>query len=181
MTTDQQVDHQVDKRTDTSFLARHVGAGMALLTRFGTIGLVAFVVDVTVFNLLRQGLDVGPLTSKVLAALVTITVAFVGNRSWTFGDRAKRNVGSAYVRFFAVNGVGLLIQLGCLALSTYALGLTSPLAENISGNGVGLVLATCFRFWAYHRWVFVETEGPVVESPVPDLPQRRTASISRRT
>jgi putative flippase GtrA len=55
-----------------------------------------------------------------------------------------------------LNGVGLLISVGCLWFSHYALGLTSPLADNISANVVGLALGTMFRFWSYRRWVFPE-------------------------
>ncbi|MGZ4722528.1 MAG: GtrA family protein, partial [Oryzihumus sp.] len=40
----------------------------------------------------------------------------------------------------------------------------SPLADNISANGVGLVLGTLFRFWAYRRFVF--SENPPLESTI---------------
>jgi len=53
-------------------------------------------------------------------------------------------------------GIGLGIGLGCLWISHYALGLTSPLADNISANVVGLGLGTLFRFWSYRKWVFRE-------------------------
>jgi putative flippase GtrA len=61
------------------------------------------------------------------------------------------------VLFVALNGVGMLIAVGCLAVSHYLMGYTGALADNISANGVGLVLGTAFRFWAYRRWVFPET------------------------
>lgn len=134
---------------------RYLGTGARLVSRFGTIGALAFVVDVGTFNLLRQVVDLGPLTSKTLAVVLATTVAFVGNRSWTFGERgAGRSVRAAYVLFFAANGVALLISLACLGFSTYVLGLDSVLAENVSSNVVGLGLGTLFRFWAYARWVF---------------------------
>jgi len=50
--------------------------------------------------------------------------------------------------------IGMVIALACLAISHYALGLTSMLADNISANGVGLVLGTSFRFWSYRTFVF---------------------------
>jgi putative flippase GtrA len=53
-----------------------------------------------------------------------------------------------------LNGVGLLISLACLAISHYALGFTSTLADNIAANVIGLGLGTAFRFWSYRRWVF---------------------------
>lgn len=139
------------KRLD---LTRHLGGGVRLLARFGIIGALAFIVDVATFNVARHVLDLGPLTSKTIAVLLATTFAFGGNRSWTFGQRRQRHAAAAYVMFFAVNGVALVISLACLATSTYVLGLDSPLAENISANVVGIALGTLFRFWAYGRWVF---------------------------
>jgi putative flippase GtrA len=48
----------------------------------------------------------------------------------------------------------MLISVGVLWVSHYVLGFTSPLADNISANVVGLGLGTLFRFWSYRRWVF---------------------------
>ena len=50
--------------------------------------------------------------------------------------------------------IGTLIAMACLWFSHYVLDLTSPLADNIAANGIGLVLAMTFRFWAYRRLVF---------------------------
>ena len=124
------------------------------LMKFGVVGGVAFVVDVGVFNALRVGAGVGPLTSKTLSVLAAASVAYLGNRYWTFRHRARTRLHREYVTFLALNGVGLLIALSFLAVSHYVLGFTSPLADNIAANGVGLVVATAFRFWAYRRWVF---------------------------
>ena len=59
-----------------------------------------------------------------------------------------------YPIFFIVNAIGMGIALACLAVCHYVLGLTSPLADNVSANGVGLLLGSGFRFWAYRRFVF---------------------------
>ena len=56
------------------------------------------------------------------------------------------------------NVAGMVIALACLGLSHYVLDLRSPLADNISANGVGLILGTLFRFWAYRRFVFSKDE-----------------------
>ena len=61
-----------------------------------------------------------------------------------------------YMLFFGLNAVGLTIALSCLGISHYLLGFTSPLADNISANVVGMALGTVFRFWAYRRFVFTE-------------------------
>lgn len=137
-------------------LTKGLRTGQRLLARFGVIGALAFVVDVGTFNLLRHVVELGPLTSKTLAVVVATTFAFLGNKSWTFGEREQRSASRAYLLFFVANGIALLIALVCLGFTYYVLGLRTPLAENISSNVVGIGLGTLFRFWAYQRWVFPE-------------------------
>jgi putative flippase GtrA len=132
------------------------------VAKFGAVGLVALVVDVGLFNLLRYGTDGDgplygkPLTAKTISVVVATVVAYLGNRFWTFRNRARTGYAREYVLFFVLNGVGLAISVGILALSHYVLGLRSPLADNISANVIGLGLGTLFRFWSYRRWVFPE-------------------------
>lgn len=131
------------------------------LMKFGIVGAVAFVVDVGVFNLARVGADMGPLSSKTISVVLATTVAYAGNRYWTFRHRDRPGLRREYVLFFAFNAVGLAIALACLGFSHYVLGFESALADNISANGVGLALGTAFRFWSYRRWVFPQlAEAP---------------------
>lgn len=127
--------------------------------KFGVVGLVALVVDIGLFNILRYAGGEGPfydrpLTAKVISVLAATTVAFLGNRLWAFRHRTQLHMGRQYLTFFLLNGVAMGIALSCLWFSHYALGLTSPLADNISANVIGLGLGTLFRFWSYRRWVF---------------------------
>nr|WP_156968406.1 GtrA family protein [Cellulomonas bogoriensis] len=135
-----------------------MGARLWQLVRFGSVGAVAFVVDVGIFNLLLHGpVDViahKPLTAKVVSVAVAMTVAWLGNRYWAFASTRTANVPREAVTFVAVNLVGMTIAVACLAVSRYILGLDSPLADNIAANGVGLVLGTAFRFVAYRTLVF---------------------------
>lgn len=129
------------------------------LGKFGVIGLAAYVIDLTVFNLLRFAGGEGPLfdkplTAKVISVLVATTFAYFGNRHWTFRDRTRSSFRREYALFFVFNAVGMVISLSCLWISHYLLGFESALADNISANVIGLVLGTIFRFWGYHNWVF---------------------------
>lgn len=139
-------------RARTAELAREV-------VKFGLVGLVSLVVDVGGFNLLRYAGGDGPLhdkplTAKTISVSLATTVAYFGNRHWTFRHRRRSGLAREYGLFFLLNGVGLGIALTCLWLSHYVLGMTSPLADNISANVIGLGLGTLFRFWSYRRWVF---------------------------
>jgi putative flippase GtrA len=132
-------------------LAREVG-------KFGTVGAVSYVVDFTIFNILRAFLG-EPIVPKIVSTVIAATLAFIGNRFWTWRDRTRSGLAREYPLFFGVNLVGLAIGVACLWISHNWLGsywpvLTTSVADNISGNVIGVGLASLFRFWAYRRFVF---------------------------
>ena len=128
------------------------------VAKFGTVGAMAYVIDVGVFNLLQiegfSPISEKPITAKVMSSVLATLFAYAGNRYWAF---AHREVGShrlSLTLFFAFNVVGMGIASLCLAFTHYALGLDSALADNISANLIGTGLGTLFRFWAYRRFIF---------------------------
>lgn len=141
------------------------------LMRFGSVGAVAFVVDAGLFNLLLHGpgqlLGHKPLTAKVVSVTVAMLVSWVGNRYWAFAARRTADRARELATFAAVNVGGMLIAVGCLAVSRYLLGLTSPLADNIAANVVGLALGTAFRYVAYRRVVFTAPRQTTPPQPGP--------------
>ena len=127
--------------------------------QFGVVGGAGFVVDVGCFNLLRFAGGHGPLydyplSAKVASGAAATVVAWLGNRYWTFKHSRRQAAHHEFALFALVATLGTLIALGCLWFSHYVLNLRSPLADNVAANGVGLVLAATFRFWAYRRHVF---------------------------
>lgn len=148
-------------RTPLTAWVGRIGAEMG---RFGVVGLLGLVVDLGLFNLLRFAGGEGvlydkPLTAKAISVTAATLVTYAGNRRWTFRARGQRSHVSGYTLFFALNAVGMGIALVCLWFSHYILGLTSPLADNISANVIGLGLGTLFRFWSYRRWVFPDARN----------------------
>ncbi|WP_067172741.1 GtrA family protein [Microtetraspora niveoalba] len=131
------------------------------LIKFGLVGALAFVIDFGGTNLLRFGVELGPLTSKTIATVVAATFAYFGNRYWTFRHREQSGLAREYLTFFVLNAVGLAISLVVIWFVTYAMGMHDPVSY-IVAQLVGLVLGTLFRFWSYKKWVFLET--------VPDTP-----------
>lgn len=133
------------------------------LTKFGMVGVVSLALDLAVFNLVLALAPDRPLTAKVVSTVVSATNAFVLNRHWSFRQRERSHpLGRELLLFMALNGVGLLLALGCLGLSHYVLDLHSRLADNVAANGFGLVLGTTFRFWSYRRFVWVAPETEAV-------------------
>lgn len=144
-----------------------VGVLYREMVKFGAIGALAFVVDLYVYNVLRIGIwpfaeaPLGHKTvlCKVISVSTATVVAWLGNRYWTFRHRRRATARSEFALFVVMNVGGLVIATACLWTSHYVLGLTSALADNVSSNGVGLVLGTLFRFWAYRQFVFTELKA----------------------
>ncbi|MET0162217.1 MAG: GtrA family protein [Microbacteriaceae bacterium] len=130
-------------------------ARLVELASFGLVGGIAFVVDIGVYNLLRFTLlDDKPIGAKVLSVLVATVVAWLGNRLLTFRGRSDGPVLREAALFGLANVIGLGVSALCLFVSHYLLGFTSTLADNIAGNGVGLVLGMIVRYLAYRHLVF---------------------------
>lgn len=139
--------------------------------KFGIVGAVAYVVDTGILALLLLTME--SLVAKTIATVIAATVAFVGNRFWTWRHRARSGLTREYALYFGFNGVGLAISLAVLGISHYGLGAVWPvfqtaLADLVAANVVGLVAATAFRFWSYRTYVFREPDQP----PSPEVTKR---------
>lgn len=145
----------------------------AELAKFGTIGAFNAALDITLFNLLNVGVGMGPLSSKAIATTVAATSSYFMNRHWTWKHRARTGTGRELRLFIVLSAVGLAIAETCLLISHYALGLTHPVWDNVSANGVGLVLGTVWRFWSFKRWVFL----PVESEDDAELDAARSATV----
>jgi putative flippase GtrA len=143
-----------------SRLRGSIGVVHREVAKFGAVGAVAFVVNVGLFNLLSAGpLDGHEKLSLIIASAVSIVVAWFGSRYWTFRHREQRSKAS-FITFAAMNVIGAAIAVVCLAISHDLLDQHSRLADNISGNIIGVGLGTLFRFWAYRTFVFTQFLDP---------------------
>lgn len=134
---------------------RRLRAAGPELAAFAAVGLCAYAADLGLFLWLRGPVGLDPLTAKALSFVAGCGVAYTGNALGTYrhapdGISRLRQYGT----FFAVNVAGALVQLLCLAVSHYGLGLTSRRADTVSGAGIGMALATVLRFWGTRTLVF---------------------------
>ncbi len=129
-------------------IARRLGS-------FSAVGAVAFVVDVSLFNILSStAMQDDPILAKTISVVAATTVSWLGSRYITFRKLRTRSIRSETLLFALTNLVGLLISTGCLYVSHYVLGFRSQFADNISGNIVGIGLGNIFRYFAYRYVVF---------------------------
>ena len=97
--------------------------------KFGTVGGAAFIVN-------------------------SVTVSWLMNRLWTFRDSRSENWKREAIEFGLVNLLGILVEAGCVAFSTYVLNLRTPEASFISGTIIGTILGTILRYFLYRFWVY---------------------------
>jgi putative flippase GtrA len=122
------------------------------LSAFGVVGAVSFVLDLGVFQLLYLS-GLGAVTAKILATLVSMTVAFLGHRYWSFAHRQQRSLREGYLRFAVINAATLVIGVAIVAAVRYPLGQESVLALQ-AANVTSIAIGTAVRWLAYRRWVF---------------------------
>ncbi|BBE21415.1 membrane protein [Arthrobacter sp. MN05-02] len=135
------------------------------LGSFTAVGTVAFLVDISVFNILSLGFGAGPITSKVVSVTLATGVSWLGSHYVTFRAFAGRPKREEAFLFGLTNLAGLGIAAACLVVSHYLLGLTSPLANNISANVVGVLLGNVFRYVSYRFFVFRPALPPATAMP----------------
>ena len=126
------------------------------LTKFGLVGAAAFGINASLVWLLMHTphFSDSHIKAKVVATVVAIIFSWVANRMWTFREKRQDDKKKELVQFLVANGIGMAIELGCLGVSYYVLGLTSATASFISGTVIGTILGTIFRYFAYRFWVF---------------------------
>jgi putative flippase GtrA len=133
------------------------------LIKFAIVGATTFIIDSAIFYTLKLTiLEPKPVTAKVIAGIVAVIASYIMNREWSFRDRGGRERHHEALLFFAFSGVGVLLSMAPLWVSSYMLQLRVPMvsltAENIadfvSAYIIGNLLQMAFRFWAFRRWVF---------------------------
>ncbi|MCT9110281.1 GtrA family protein [Streptomyces mirabilis] len=126
------------------------------LLGFATVGVLAYAADLGLFLWLRGPVGLDPLTAKALSFVAGCSVAYIGNALGTYRHHPVRRPRRCpdFLVFLAVNLAGALVQLLCVAVSHYGLGLTSRRADTVSGAGIGMALASVLRFWGTRTWVF---------------------------
>lgn len=134
------------------------------LAKFGTIGLIALVVNAVVTNVCWQAIPHKPVIGSVLGTVVATIVAYLGNRFWTYKDRDSIGRSRELVLFFLVNGIGMLIETVPLAFGQYVLHYDGTLANNVAKYIFGLPLGMVFRLWTYRTWIFPKADPALAEA-----------------
>ena len=133
------------------------------LIKFAIVGGTAFIIDSAIFYTLKLTvLESKPVTAKVIAGVIAVIASYILNREWSFRDRGGRERHHEALLFFAFSGVGVLLSMAPLWVSSYVFDLRVPtvsltvenIADFLSAYIIGNLMQMAFRFWAFRRWVF---------------------------
>lgn len=123
------------------------------LLSFGFVGVLGTLIMLFGANVMRAWLGGSPVTSVIVPTVVSTFASYFLNRYWTFRHLDSKGSGRDVVIFFALNGLGMLIQVLCTGFTYYTLGLHGGIAYNV-GLLAGVGLGAAFRYWSYKKWVF---------------------------
>ncbi|POX54378.1 GtrA family protein [Streptomyces sp. Ru72] len=123
------------------------------IAKFGAVGGAGLLVNLLVFNLVRNVTGLQVVRASIIATVVAIIFNYIGFRYFTYRDRDKSGRTREMTLFLVFSAAGLVIENGVLYLATYGFGWDSPLQSNIF-KFLGIGLGTLFRFWSYRTWVF---------------------------
>jgi putative flippase GtrA len=138
------------------------------LIKFAIVGATTFLIDSALFYTLKLTvLEPKPVTAKIISGIVAVIASYILNREWSFRDRGGRERHHEALLFFMVSGVGVLLSMAPLWVSSYVFQLRVPhvtltienIADFVSAYVLGNLLQMAFRFWAFRRFVFPDEYG----------------------
>lgn len=143
-----------------SRLRRLAGLG----TRFLIVGALSTLIEIAIFNLCLYVFGWDVVASKIVASLIALINAYIGNREWTFRHRDRRHRGVEIALFLGVNlactGLGaLLVWLGVEAAAALLGHAPGALAVNVV-NLASIAIVVVIRFLLYHGLVFRTSSRP---------------------
>jgi putative flippase GtrA len=118
------------------------------LFKFGVVGASGYVVNLAIFALLTQALDVHHIPAAVGAFCVAVANNFFWNRHWTF-QATEGHAGFQAARFFTVSIVALGVNLLALELLVSVV----ELAE-VPSQALAVAIAMPFNFLGNKLWTF---------------------------
>ncbi|WP_024804878.1 GtrA family protein [Nocardia sp. BMG51109] len=133
------------------------------LMKFAVVGALTWFVDTgVVYTLKLTVLQDKPLTARAFGVLIATIVSYILNREWSFSSRGGRQRHHEAALFFAVSALSMGVTLVPQAISLYVFDIRVPhvaaptqaVANFLTGQILGVLLAMAFRFWAMRRYVF---------------------------
>src|SRR5581483_2162143 len=124
----------------------------AQFVKFGIVGISNTLLTFAVYTLLLKVFGLWYLAASAIGFAVGAVNGFLLNRRWTF----REHVGDALtpVRWFVVQGCGLLLNLGLVYLFVEQVGL-----DKLLGQAAATAIVVVLTFFANRSWTFRMHQG----------------------
>ncbi len=121
------------------------------LFQFAVVGGSGYLINLIVFALLTQSLDLHHIPAAIGAFAVAVTNNFILNRVWTFRLQGAREAHAGFqaARFFAVSLAGLGVNLLVLTILVDAIGMSE-----LPAQAAAVAAATPVNFIGNKLWTF---------------------------
>lgn len=136
------------------FLSGKFSSLFRAFIKFGVIGGLGTLINLTVYRVCTRGLELNLSVSSTLAFLTAVSFNCYFNNRWTFGERINREPlnFSKYIKYVGVNLAGLGLNLLILHLVVDHYGKESDFIGQIAGIAAGMV----FNFSLSYLFVFLK-------------------------
>lgn len=137
--------------------------GSKQFVKFCLIGASSAVIDVSIARQLIDRFGMYWLLANTLSFAVAVTNGYLWNSLWTFRGLGAAGRHTQYLKFVAVNLVGL--GLNILIMGLMFLALTGHLRGNPpkpvwwAAKGTAIVLVAIWNFLANKRWTFAAAQA----------------------
>ncbi len=136
------------------------------LIKFAIVGGTTMIFDLAIFySLSLTILETKPVIAKVISGVLATIVSYILNREWAFKNRGGRETHHEAFLFFAISGVGVVLQAAPLFVANNLFDIRSSvdvtklvIIDFILGYIIGNLLQMAFRFWALRRFAFPESD-----------------------
>ena len=137
--------------------------GWQQFVKFCLIGASSAVIDIGISLLLISKLGMFWAAANTLSFMVAVTNGYFWNSLWTFRGMGTDRRHTQYLKFLAVNVVGLglnlLIMGAIILLLTGHVGGTPPRPIWAAAKGTAILLVAIWNFLANKRWTFAEARA----------------------
>ena len=125
--------------------------------KFSSIGIVAFSIDVIVFQATLSLAGLSPYAARLVSFGVATSGAWWLNRTFTFHDADNGRPDLQWARFFAANLVGGSVNYAVFVVTLAAVPIAA--AHPVLALAAGSLSGVFFNFTAYRRYVFRPNGG----------------------
>jgi putative flippase GtrA len=124
------------------------------LVSFGVVGTIGTALTFIFSNLGEHFVSTNPMVTVVIPMTLSTVVSYLLSRAYTFRHRDSDGSSKEVLLFFAVNVIGMIIQLLCWNVRTNVLHLNGAISQNVT-LAIGTALGAAFRYWSYKKWIFL--------------------------